>query len=754
VTPRPSLLVPLAFWAGLATGLLRFQAPVGAFAVAGLLFLLSRGASGRLLAAVAALGAAHGLIAHALDARSCAARLSAGMLRLEIRLTEPAAAGGRAQARPGAACRGAIAVRWARTDAAPAATEATVEGRWIPRSGAFGRAGGTFAVTRVIDARGGSAGTAERLRNSAVASMRALYGTRAPLVEMLLLDRRGEVDRALQDRFADSGLVHLLSISGFHVGLIAGWVYLFLRLARLRSARALAIAAAVAAAYVAFLGWPAPATRAAALAGLLALGRWRQRAIQADALLAQSCLVVTLVDPWALGSLGAWLSATALWGATRCTRWSDRALGPSVLWRTLFSSVGATAATAPLTAGALGSVALVGIGLNFAAIPIAAVAVPGVVLSVLVRPVAPWVAGAFAAGSGLALHLLELLAGLGAAVPGGHLVQEGGLRSALPWVAALGVVVWGTGRHVARREALRRWGWAAAAAAWLPLGAAAWSGVAARLGATAPPATLALHFLDVGQGDAAAIRTPNGRWVVIDAGPRDRRTDAGRRVVVPFLRRAGARTVDALVLSHAHADHIGGAEALLERFPTGLVAEPGALTPDPLYLGFLDRVAERGVRWLAGRPGQAFVVDGVRFAVLHPDTAWAEWGSDLNEDSLVLLVSWGRFRALFAGDAGFPAEERLRGRVGPVSLLKVGHHGSAGSSGARWLAELGPSVAVVSAGAGNRYGHPAPDALARLGAAGAALWRTDLEGTVRVEVDADSMTINGRRGVERYALGQ
>jgi competence protein ComEC len=114
---------------------------------------------------------------------------------------------------------------------------------------------------------------------------------------------------------------------------------------------------------------------------------------------------------------------------------------------------------------------------------------------------------------------------------------------------------------------------------------------------------------------------------------------------------------------------------------------------------------------------------------------------------VVLVVEYGRFRAVLAGDAGFPAESLLRGRVGRVDLLKVGHHGSRGSTGAAWLRELQPAAAVISVGRDNRYGHPAPDALARLDAAQVEVFRTDRDGTVDVQTDGRQMTIRSRRGV-------
>jgi competence protein ComEC len=575
----------------------------------------------------------------------------------------------------------------------------------------------------------------ERLRNGLRQSSRDLYGSRAPLVDALILGRRGEIDRGLQDRFAQSGLVHLLSISGFHVGVITGWVFLLGRLLRLSRSRALAVAAAFSVVYVGFLGWPAPAARAAALALLLALSRARQRRVEASPLLSATCLCVLLVDPWAILDLGGWLSVAALWGASTFTRWSDRALAPSFWWRTLSSSVGATLATAPLTAAALGSVALIGIVLNFAAIPLAAVAVPGVFASLLLHPLFPPLALALAGGSGLGLHGLELLAAAGAAVPGGHVLWPAEIRSAVPWLGALGVGLWAMGRQNTIPEALRRWSWASVAALW---GALVWQSLPLALAHA--NSGLTLHFLDVGQGDGAVLRTPAGRWVLIDAGPAGERSNAGRRVVVPFLLRHGARDLSVAFVSHAHADHLGGLPSVLERFRAGIVIEPGEPVADPLYHGFLDELATEAIPWHRGQRGDRFVLDSVSFTILHPIRGWSGWGEDLNEDSIVLLVEYGSFQVLFAGDAGFPAEQELRSRTPRVDLLKVGHHGSRGSTSDEWLDSLRPLAAVVSVGQ-NTYGHPAPETLERLRRHRVTLWRTDRDGLVTVTTDGRRMIV-------------
>jgi competence protein ComEC len=262
---------------------------------------------------------------------------------------------------------------------------------------------------------------------------------------------------------------------------------------------------------------------------------------------------------------------------------------------------------------------------------------------------------------------------------------------------------------------------------------------------------LSLHFLSVGQGDAALIRTPAGRWILVDAGPAGGGGNAGRDVVLPFLVRHGVRRLAAFVMSHAHLDHIGGATAVLEAVPADVILDPAEPVPDSHYLSLLDLAGARGMRWQPARAGDSLVIDGVRLSVLHPDTAWTGWRADLNDDSIVLLVRLGSFEAILAGDLGIRAESLLAGRIGRIDLLKVGHHGSAGSTGAPWLAELLPRAAVVSVGV-NRYGHPAPSALARLADAGTEVWRTDREGSIRVTVRETTMELRGRRTTRAYGI--
>jgi competence protein ComEC len=204
-----------------------------------------------------------------------------------------------------------------------------------------------------------------------------------------------------------------------------------------------------------------------------------------------------------------------------------------------------------------------------------------------------------------------------------------------------------------------------------------------------------------------------------------------------------------VIVSHAHADHLGGVPAVLARLRAGEVVEPGRLTPDPAYARFLAELDSARIPWHPARTGEQFVLDGVSFTVLHPSATWEGWGEDLNEDSLVLLVEYGAFQALFAGDAGLRAETEMRGRVPRVDLLKVGHHGSRGSTGDEWLDSLAPRVGIIPVGR-NDYGHPAPETLRRLVAHGVEVRRTDQDGTITVTSDGRQMTVRSARATSTY----
>ncbi|UCF39972.1 MAG: DNA internalization-related competence protein ComEC/Rec2 [Gemmatimonadota bacterium] len=704
----PILKIVMAYGAGLWTGLVVLvpQALVWAVGACALLAVLLRQRG--ILAVALALGVAAGTQRAGLEAGSCRAVWRAGVVAVTLRLHDRPGRRGVTTAAVRHAtegCGGTVRLRIPR-GTPPAGSRAVVVGTARP--------GGVVSVThlRVLS---GPRPLRFKIRGLVAGRLRALYGGRSGVVEAMVLGSRHDVDPAVRHAFVRAGLAHLLAISGLHVGIIAGW--LLLLLGRLLSRqRAWIVSVAATWAYVLLLGFPPPATRAAGFFSLYALARWRQRHPPFAAVLAVAVLIVLLADPGAASSVGAWLSVAAVWG----TRWGGSLLSMRrrrhPLARLATASLGATLATAPITAFAFGSVSPAGLLANLVAVPLAGVAVPGVLLSLGL--------GLMAGGAGLALAAVEQTARWAALLPAGYLSFAPGPGAAAPWAALLATVVWLARRRPPWALVARRLLLGCALASWAMLAVLA-------LGSPRSSGEVVIHLLDVGQGDAIAIRTPGGRWMLVDGGPRGVAGDMGRRVVAPFLRRQRVRHLAALVVSHGDADHVGGVPAVLEEFDPRLVLDPGQPLGSPIYLEYLGAVDRQGLRWRAARAGDTLVLDSVVVAVLHPSPRWLVGRTEPNENSIVLHLRYGCFDALFTGDIGAPAESLLAPRIPTADLLKVGHHGSAGGTGAAWLESVRPKAAVISVGR-NRYGHPAPEVLERLRARRIRLWRTDRGGTVTI----------------------
>jgi len=231
-----------------------------------------------------------------------------------------------------------------------------------------------------------------------------------------------------------------------------------------------------------------------------------------------------------------------------------------------------------------------------------------------------------------------------------------------------------------------------------------------------PVPAFTVQFFDVGQGDATLV-TVNGHRLLIDGG-------RSSSTVVQRLQSAGVTSLDAVVATHPDADHVGGLAAVLGAFQVERVYVNGDPSETRTYDEFLTAAAaEPGAQVVILSRGQLVPLGGLLLSVLNPPSP----SGDTNNDSIVLKLSCGAVSVLFTGDAEAPAEQSiiLAGLATRVNVLKVGHHGSNTASSAGFVQALQPEVAVISAGRTNAYGHPAPEALARLTAVGALFEYTD-----------------------------
>lgn len=248
-----------------------------------------------------------------------------------------------------------------------------------------------------------------------------------------------------------------------------------------------------------------------------------------------------------------------------------------------------------------------------------------------------------------------------------------------------------------------------------------------RVFATAVSETsMRMWFLDVGQGDATFIESPEGHQILVDAG-----RDQGVMSKLGVLMWPWDRSIDAIVITHMDADHITGFVEVLERFDVAMVISTGAEADTQIAQELLTAIEQESARMLYVQDGDRFSMGSVDFRVLWPDRLYRnEVPDDRNNASVVLEVEYRETTVLLTGDIEADVEEQLLSEVRDVDVLKAGHHGSKTSSTPAFLERTLPEVAVISSGENNRYGHPHPIVVERLEAVGAEVFRTDLDGDV------------------------
>jgi competence protein ComEC len=394
----------------------------------------------------------------------------------------------------------------------------------------------------------------------------------------------------------------------------------------------------------------------------------------------------------------------------------------------------------PIAAAVFARVSVAGLVLNFAAIPaMAVVQIGGMVTAAL----AGWWGGGAAVAGAITPAAAVLLVSSAGAVDVAPWLSWRVPPTAIGWTAAfyaaLGGVLWFRGRERPR-----------------VLSAVA-TGVCLVVIVTAPGLEsarpsfghLRVTMIDVGQGDALLVQFPTGHSLMVDTGGAGK-FDIGGRVVAPAAWALGVRRLDWLAITHADLDHIGGALTIARDLRPREIWEGIPVPPNAELRALRAGADAQGIVWRQLSEGHTMQVGSVLVDVLNPPAPDWERQRVRNDDSLVLRLQFGDVEFLLTGDAGREFEDRPEAGEPrrPLRILKVGHHGSLSSSSWPFVRALDPQVALVSAGRGNLFGHPAPDVLARYDRIGATVFRTDRDGAVIVETDGrdvDVRTISGRR---------
>nr|WP_246351538.1 DNA internalization-related competence protein ComEC/Rec2 [Deinobacterium chartae] len=534
----------------------------------------------------------------------------------------------------------------------------------------------------------------------------------ALMLALELGDRRETAEQTLgewnvNDAFARAGTAHFMALSGQHVAILVGAAGLLLvPLGAWRYPVLILLLIG----YLLLVGTAPSILRAGLQGGAVLFALWVGRGrLEVVGTLALAGLVSLLAEPDWLLDLGFQLSYLAVLGLALSARLAERLppWGPAWLRLGLCATFCAQLTTLPLIADAFGALPWISLLSNAVCAPLMVPLVPLGLLAGLLGP------------AGAAVNLLTgPLASLLLTLTGFFARPD-----PLPWssLEPSGYLIYGL--------------WASGVALWLLrrlrgvhlLLLTLLAILAAALPSRLLPAR-ELVFLDVGQGDSTLLRLGE-RAVLIDGGGTPRGDyDVGERTVIPALRALGVLDLEVVVATHADADHIEGLVSVLRRVPVRELWIGHRKPGDPLLEALLTAARERGVRVREVRRGDVLELPGARLEVLAP---WEPFRAQDNANSVALRLEAGPFRAAFLGDTPTPLEEALG--LGELDLLKVAHHGSRHSTSEKLLQETRPRMAVISVGR-NGYGHPAPDVIARLEAAGTQVWRTDRVGAVRLRL--------------------
>jgi competence protein ComEC len=603
----------------------------------------------------------------------------------------------------------------------------------------------------------------DRIRQSA---MNSLQDPARDIFLGVVIGDRGGLSPEVRDLFMTSGTVHILSISGSHLGLIAllsftvvrrGLVWLPARwlegLGLFATPPRLAgvITGVIVLGYTLLAGSEIATVRSLIMISVLLVAIWLGYRAQLLHSLAAAALALLIADPLSLFDMSFQLSFVSVLAIALVLQTAEeqdvddyqrRWLGRLWEWvkgATVITGA-VTVATLPLVAHYFNQIAWVGFFSNLVVVPF---------VGLVLVPI------------GLFSSLWLLLVGeTSLPMAGLQEVLLAGLVDFTRWTAKIPLAEWHVAAPSVPAMALyfgvlalvhgsRRGTWPRRVAAGLVVCGIGWWGWSP--GHLGTDGRVHVTFLDVGQGDAVVIRSPEGATILIDGGATFEHFDMGRAVVAPFLWNHGVRRVDYVIGTHPQLDHIGGLAWIIRHFPVSHYWGIGISREEPFAVTVREALEATGIREEPAVRGQAVMIDQglCRLSVLHPsqDALLQKdfppptlSGRALNNRSLVTLLSCGVHTFLFTADVETEVLEAPSAVQWPehVHVLKVPHHGAKSSLNQDWIKRLHPEIGVVSVGRYNPYGHPSPDVIRAYADEGISLMRTDRHGAVSVSADVRS----------------
>lgn len=566
-----------------------------------------------------------------------------------------------------------------------------------------------------------------------------MKGDEANFLIGLLLGDRTEISEEIKSAFMNTGTIHVLAVSGSHVVLVAEIIFVIVGLLRFSRKPKILIAIAALIYYMFLTGATPSVVRATLMIVILYIGKLFEERTDVYNVLGVSAIIILLIEPKQLFDVGFQLSFSAVFSIVYFYP-KLNALIPKIpepleefkimnwLWQLFAVSLAAQIGTLPFTAFYFGKVSIVSLFANLIVVPIVGLIVTIGLCGALLGILSMWIAAFFSEVNNLLAIFTLNFVKWAEQVPFAIVnTATFGLKETLLYSALIGFL-FNIGNKLIQKKII----FASIIIVNILLLNSLFHSSANNLRIT---------FLDVGQGDGAVIQFPTGEVIVVDAGPRTNDFDAGEKSVAPFLRRNGISTIDAIITTHPHADHLGGVPYLMKHFSVTQIIDADQFAQTNLFYEY--NLLRKKEEHLTVKAGIIFPVGNARMYFLHPtkqfiDVDSSNGFSDLNESSIVFKLHYGSTSFLFTGDAETEAEGHLVNSFQDFlvsDVLKAGHHGSSTSSSEYFVASVKPKHVIVSVAKFNKFRHPSKRVIERFRSFGASVYRTDVDGAIILESD-------------------